>query len=53
MPKRADVIVHVATIGEGHHETATWNSERAGRRIKHADGGGGVESDAGTGKPKD
>ena len=31
--------MHVATIGEGHDETATWNSERAGRRINHADSG--------------
>lgn len=38
---RADAIVHVATIGEGHDETATWNSEGAGRRINHADRGGG------------
>jgi len=39
MPKnKADATVHVATIGEGYDETVTWNSERAGRRINHADG---------------
>jgi len=34
---RADAIVHVATIGDGHDETVTRNSERVGRRINHAD----------------
>lgn len=33
---RPDAIVHVATIGEGHYETVTWNSERAAPRKNHA-----------------